>query len=215
MLPSTRANLLVSPRTALNDSDVSLSQNANQNFDFQRNQRAHSGTTLAAIDTAEPKRRRNERVNLSVDYAHLERLSRKQGPFAFKREGKIRELAQMVDEQDNSLEKELLNTMKEASKHQKRIYNSLSIDDDGQRFYAGKVPKLKQIQRQADDIDKKKAKDALTMVVAHPKVTFKSGEDSLLPSLPTIKPLLKKRIDEDKMFSRVKHPKDPNLIIQE
>ena len=46
-----------------------------------------------------------------MDYAHLDRLSRKQGPFAFKREGKIRELAQMVDEHDNALEKELLKTM--------------------------------------------------------------------------------------------------------
>ena len=78
------------------------------------------------------------------------------------------------------------------------------------------MPKLKLMKKLADDIDKKRAKEALSVVAASPKVSFMNKEDmaqSAVPALPTIKPLLKKRIDDNKVFSRVKNPKDPNLII--
>jgi hypothetical protein len=53
---------------------------------------------------------------------NLERLSRKQGPFAFRREGKIREMANMTDLSNNRLELEILNTMKKANKQERYLY---------------------------------------------------------------------------------------------
>ena len=78
---------------------------------------------------------------------NLERLSRKQGPFAFRREGKIREMANMTDLSNNKLELELLNTMERANKHEKYIFQNQSMSREGARFLSGKPPNMKEINR--------------------------------------------------------------------
>jgi hypothetical protein len=50
-------------------------------------------------------------MNKSIDVGHLERLCRPEGPFAFKREGKVRELANLTDLEENTLENEIMNAV--------------------------------------------------------------------------------------------------------
>jgi hypothetical protein len=53
---------------------------------------------------------RNRAVYRSVDYDRIDKLSRKEGPYTFHREGKIREIANLTDLRDASLEIDLLRT---------------------------------------------------------------------------------------------------------
>lgn len=73
-------------------------------------------------NTKNDNRLKAQIINKSIDFGNLERLCRKQGPFAFRREGKIREMANMTDLSNNKLELELLNTMEKANKHDKYIF---------------------------------------------------------------------------------------------
>jgi hypothetical protein len=50
-------------------------------------------------------------MHRSVDFEHLDRLSRREGPYALHREGKIRELANLTDLRDVRLEIDLLRTI--------------------------------------------------------------------------------------------------------
>ena len=68
--------------------------------------------------------RNRYKLNQSIDAANLERLCRRQGPFAFQREGKIRELANLTDLKGNTLEKELLNVFESASPRDFKLYNN-------------------------------------------------------------------------------------------
>ena len=86
-------------------------------------------------------------LNQSIDAANLEKLCRRQGPFAFQREGKIRELANLTDLKGNTLEKELLNVYKSASPGELQLYNNQSISRSGLRFYTGKGPDMAAIER--------------------------------------------------------------------
>jgi len=58
---------------------------------------------------------RNRGVHRSVDFDRLDKLSRRDGPFAFHREGKLRELNNLTDLRDVSLEKDLLRTLDQVS----------------------------------------------------------------------------------------------------
>ena len=55
-------------------------------------------------------------MNQSVDFAHLDTLCRKQGPYALQREGRIRELANLTDLKEGDIETEILNTLRKGNK---------------------------------------------------------------------------------------------------
>ena len=86
-------------------------------------------------------------LNQSIDAANLERLCRRQGPFAFQREGKIRELANLTDLKGNTLEQEILDVYKSASPKEFKLYNNQSISRCGLRYYTGKGPNMSAIER--------------------------------------------------------------------
>ena len=67
------------------------------------------------------------RMNQSVDLANLEKLKKPQGPFAFQREGKIRELASLTDLDNPILENEILSAINKANKKEQELYNNVSI----------------------------------------------------------------------------------------
>ena len=77
-------------------------------------------------------------MHKSVDFDRLEKLSRREGPYAFHREGKIRELANLTDLRDVSLEKDHLRTLDEASPRARGRVEKLSMSRGGYRFYSGK-----------------------------------------------------------------------------
>ena len=55
---------------------------------------------------------RNRKLNKSVDFAYIDKLARKHGPLALKREGRIRELANLTDIENSIIENEMI-TLKE------------------------------------------------------------------------------------------------------
>lgn len=157
-------------------------------------------------------------VNKSVDFGHLRSLSKKKGPFAFQREGKLRELHNMTDLKDNKLENELLETMHRANSKGKRRYKNQSISQTGERYYLStRGPDLKTLQRQSLDIERKR-KDPFD-ITYRPKVLFKNyKDDDASPEgsvLPAIEPMLKRRIDDTVVFPQYLDPKDQRLIIQD
>lgn len=137
------------------------------------------------------KGKRNRKVNQSVDWARLERIK---GPVENKREGKIREIAKMVDSEDDSLENELLSIMNKADAKKRRLYNTTTIDSSGGRYYTGKGPNLDLIKKQAAERQWKKTLFAENMKQSYG--TFLTSTEVPEPEgLPQIKPLLKRRLD--------------------
>ena len=51
------------------------------------------------------------RVGKSIDVSHLNRLAKREGPYALHREGKIREIANLTNLDENYLENEILNSL--------------------------------------------------------------------------------------------------------
>lgn len=94
-------------------------------------------------------------MNQSVDMANLEKLKKPQGPFAFQREGKIRELASLTDLEDPTLENEILNAINKANKKDQELYNNVSISRQGMRYYTGKGPNYNRIKDQSLEIIRK------------------------------------------------------------
>ena len=88
----------------------------------------------------------------SVDYDRIDRLARKEGPYALHREGKIREVANLTDLRDASLEMDLLRTVQDASPKSKRRIENISMSRGGQRFYTSSKRDLDVMHRQSVDI---------------------------------------------------------------
>lgn len=150
------------------------------------------------------------KLNQSIDAANLERLCRRQGPFAFQREGKIRELTNLTDLKGNTLEKELLNVFQSASPKDFKLYNNQSISRSGHRYHTGKGPNMRAIERQSLDIVRKQ-NDPLDEDY-RPRSLFGSKDDlNSTMALPSIKPFLRKKAIEDAPLN----PKDPRVIISQ
>lgn len=88
----------------------------------------------------------------SVDYDRIDRLARKEGPYALHREGKIREVANLTDLKDASLEIDLLRTIQAASPKSKRRIEHISMSRGGQRFHTSSKRDLDLMHRQSIDI---------------------------------------------------------------
>lgn len=118
------------------------------------------------ISTKKTTKKDRSAVNQSIDLGVLSSLHKKTGVLALKREGKIREIFNMTDLQDNRLENELIETMKQASTQEKRRINNVSVNtaqDDRcpNRYHlSSKGPDMKAILMQSLDIDAKKASGA-------------------------------------------------------
>ena len=68
----------------------------------------------------------------------------------------------MVDTEENSLEKELLEIMKKAPPRKKHIYENATIDATGGRYFTGSGPKMDLIRKQAWDIERRRNPAAQT-----------------------------------------------------
>lgn len=79
-------------------------------------------------------------MNQSIDLGHLDRLARPEGPYAFQREGKIRELHNLTDLEENTLENEILNAVTKANPRELAQFNNMSMSRQGLRYYTGKGP---------------------------------------------------------------------------
>ena len=66
--------------------------------------------------TTNSKNSFGRKFNQSVDLANLDKMKKPQGPFAFQREGTIRELASLTDLENPTLENEILNAINKANK---------------------------------------------------------------------------------------------------
>ena len=64
------------------------------------------------------------RVTKSIDVSHLNRLAKREGPYVLHREGKIREIANLTNLDENYLENEILNSLSKANRREKTLYNN-------------------------------------------------------------------------------------------
>ena len=101
------------------------------------------------------KTKRNRAVNRSVDFDRLDKLSRKEGPYALRREGRIRELANLTDLKDVSLEKDLLRTLDNASPKSRQFIEKQRLSREGHRYYTSSKRDFDVLKRQSLEITRK------------------------------------------------------------
>lgn len=142
--------------------------------------------------------RRNGRVTKSIDMSHLNRLAKREGPYVLHREGKIREIANLTNLDENYLENEILNSLSKANRKESTLYNNQAMSRGGFRYYVGKGPNIKQLEQQSLEIE---------------KIKQENNRESNSSLFPVIQTTGKKRRTAS-LLAEPKSHKDPSLIIQ-
>ena len=162
------------------------------------------------------KNQRNRKLNQSVDFAHLDSLCRKQGPYALHREGRIRELANLTDLRDGDIEAEILSTIRKGKKKEVDLLEKQSYSRGSYRYYTNNRLREDEVTRmnltktklKLDDPKSDRIRQSLDIQRTSnekldsdykPRVLFTNSSDnqnSKLSALPAIKPLLKKKIQD-------------------
>ena len=159
MVNDPEANFQFSPRNL----DVNISPNDIANQQIRKSFLPLVSQSLNADLTDSPKAlskrfnnasfvsqssigRRNGRMTKSIDLSHLNRLAKREGPYVLHREGKIREIANLTNLDENFLENEILNSLSKANRKESTLYNNQAMSRGGFRYYVGKGPNIKQLE---------------------------------------------------------------------
>jgi len=81
---------------------------------------------------------RNRKLNKSVDLAHIDKLARKQGPLALKREGRIRELANVTDIENAIIENEMVSLKETGGPREVGLIDKQTMSRGGARYYTSR-----------------------------------------------------------------------------